>query len=138
MIPWKLHWLMCECCCTVLAMGSAACCESSSATSFWPEVLVCNPVLAENGSNFRTFLVDFWAQGSFLQLCSVCWAQGSKKVKSLTPFWSHFWKFWGLGGSPFFDVFLVPLLDGIFVNFGAKVAPQRGFWGVILETIWRP
>ena len=47
-----------------------------------------------------------------------------------------FGAFGGFGGSPFFDVFLVPLLDGILVSFGAKVAPQRELLGVILETIW--
>ena len=54
------------------------------------------------------------------------------------PFWSHFWTVWGLGGSPFFEVFLVPLLDGILVSFGAKVAPKRELLGIIFETIWRP
>ena len=65
---------------------------------------------------------------------------GSQKVPKLKKASPHlgvtFGAFWCLGGSPFFDVFLVPLLDGILVSFGAKVAPQRELLGIILETIW--
>ena len=57
----------------------------------------------------------------------------SKKPALLGSLFDYFG---GLGGSPFFDVFLVPLLDGILVSFGAKVAPQRKLLGIILKTIW--
>ena len=41
-------------------------------------------------------------------------------------------------GGPFFDVFLVPLLDGILVVLCAKVVPKRGLLGAILETSLGP
>ena len=45
-------------------------------------------------------------------------------------------RFGVLGESIFFYFFSVPLLDGILVSFGAKVAPKRELLGIILDTIW--
>ena len=61
--PWSCTgWSLGSCtgwCVSVVALfwqwGSAACCESSSATWFWSELLVCNSVLAENGAIFEHF-----------------------------------------------------------------------------------
>ena len=103
----------------------------------------------ESGGQFRTFLVDFWSifedfwlifrpRAHFCNFVLYDPGKGTKRENPSPHFGVTFGAFWGLGGSPFFDVFLVPLLDSILVSFGAKVAPQRELLGIVLDTIWRP
>ena len=118
------------------------------------ELAVVDPLelalVDESGGQFRTFLVDFWSifedfwlifrpRAHFCNFVLYDPEQGTKLGKSPSPFWGHFLTVLVFfGESIAFDVFWVPLLDGILVSFGAKVAPQRELLGIILETIWRP
>jgi hypothetical protein len=117
------------------------------------ELAVVDPLelalVDESGGQFRTFLVDFLAifedfwlifrpRAHFCNFVLYDPERGTKLLKSIAPIWDHFLTVLVFWGSPFFDVFLVPLLDGILVSFGAKVAPKRELLGIILETIWRP
>ena len=76
-------------------------------------------------NTFRRYFTTFVLDLTFLRFGTI-----------LVPFWGHFWTVSAFWGSPFFDVSLVTLLDGILVSFGTKVAPKRELLGIILETIW--
>ena len=86
------------------------------------------PFWQRMGAIFEHFWLFFGPRVHFCNYVLYDPEQGTNPKKN-APFLDHFWIVSAFGGSPFFDVFLVPLLDGIFVNFGAKVAPQRELLG---------
>ena len=96
------------------------------------------PFWQRMGAIFEHFWSIFGSRAHFYNYVLYVGPRGTKLLKSIGPFWGHFLTVLVFWGSPFFDVFLVPLLDGILVSFGAKVAPKRELLGIILETIWRP
>ena len=94
------------------------------------------PFWQRMGAIFEPFWSIFGPRVHFCNYVLYVGPRGTKLLKSIGPIWGHFLTVLVFWGSPVFDVFLVPLLDGILVSFGAKVAPKRELLGSILETIW--